>query len=205
MTSETQHSPEAIRNSRIKLLLLFGLFFGPLAASFIWYYGFDAALAPSGESNNSPLVTPAVPLEPFENAQVSGEGFTNDGLARHWTLVHVLDNQCAEACETFLYHTRQMRLAVGKDISRLDRIIVVPQATSHTALLEQHPDATVITRSDNGLEQQLSAISEQNQVSPGSAFMVDPIGNVMMWVPADIEPKLLLKDLKKLLKISRIG
>ena len=205
MTADSHPSPQAIRSSRIKLVLLFTLFVGPLVASFIWYYGFGAAFAPSGESNHSPLVSPAVPLEAFDNPLAAGGTFSRDDLERQWTLVHVLGENCPETCETFLYHTRQTRLGVGKDIHRLARVLLVPGADSHTALLEQHPDATVIVASGSGLGQQLARIAADNQAVPGAAFMVDPIGNVMMWISPDVEPKLLLKDLKKLLKISRIG
>ena len=37
------------------------------------------------------------------------------------------------------------------------------------------------------------------------AVLIDPLGNLMMVVPLDLDPRLLLKDLKKLLKLSRIG
>jgi len=36
-------------------------------------------------------------------------------------------------------------------------------------------------------------------------YLVDPLGNLMMRFPPDLEPKSLLKDLKHLLKVSRIG
>ena len=37
------------------------------------------------------------------------------------------------------------------------------------------------------------------------ALLVDPLGNVMMAIPLQLDPGKLLKDLKKLLKLSRIG
>jgi cytochrome oxidase Cu insertion factor (SCO1/SenC/PrrC family) len=36
-------------------------------------------------------------------------------------------------------------------------------------------------------------------------YIVDPNGNLVFFYPLDINPKLLLADLKKLLKVSQIG
>jgi hypothetical protein len=39
----------------------------------------------------------------------------------------------------------------------------------------------------------------------GRIFIVDPLGNLMMSYSRAIEPKGLLQDMKKLLKLSHIG
>ena len=36
-------------------------------------------------------------------------------------------------------------------------------------------------------------------------YLVDPLGNLMMSYPADAEPGGIIKDLKRLLRYSRIG
>ena len=36
-------------------------------------------------------------------------------------------------------------------------------------------------------------------------YIIDPLGNLMMSYPPDINPRGIMKDLKKLLKFSRIG
>jgi hypothetical protein len=36
-------------------------------------------------------------------------------------------------------------------------------------------------------------------------YLIDPLGNVMMRFPPEPEVKLLMKDLKRLLKYSRLG
>jgi hypothetical protein len=35
--------------------------------------------------------------------------------------------------------------------------------------------------------------------------MVDPLGNLMMRFPKDIDPSKMAKDIKRLLKVSQIG
>jgi len=39
----------------------------------------------------------------------------------------------------------------------------------------------------------------------GRSYLVDPLGNLMMSYPADAAPKGMLKDLKRLLRLSHIG
>jgi hypothetical protein len=68
-----------------------------------------------------------------------------------------------------------------------------------------HTDATVASDNDTGIEVQLKVIMESHPVGEYDALLVDPLGNVMMSVPLDQDPRLLVKDLKKLLKLSRIG
>ena len=36
-------------------------------------------------------------------------------------------------------------------------------------------------------------------------YMIDPLGNLMMRFPKDVNPSLMAKDLKRLLKVSQIG
>ncbi len=40
---------------------------------------------------------------------------------------------------------------------------------------------------------------------PNAVFLVDPLGNVMMYFAESLEPKLIKKDIRKLLKLSHIG
>jgi len=102
------------RNARLKLLLVIFLFLGPLLAAFLWYYGFGASLAPAGQSNHSPLISPPVPLQLFENPTYDGELVDNNFLNKKWTIVHIIGESCNEFCKKSLYNTRQSRLALGK-------------------------------------------------------------------------------------------
>ncbi len=194
-----------VAQSRLKLLFVIFLFLGPLFAAFIWYYGFGAILAPKGESNNAPLITPAVALERFSNPQFEGDEIGNDELNKFWTIVHLLPTSCTEDCKLALYNTRQTRIAVGKDSHRIARILVTDNAEFAEQLKLNHADAKVVYTSDNGLEKQLLALKIINSAGQNDAVLIDPLGNAMMILPLDLDPKLLLKDLKKLLKLSRIG
>ena len=51
----------------------------------------------------------------------------------------------------------------------------------------------------------LQRIETPNGDMDEGIYIVDPNGNLVFFYPLDINPKLLLADLKKLLKVSQIG
>ena len=191
--------------SRLKLLLVVLLFLGPLFAAFIWYYGFDANLAPEGQSNHAPLITPVVQIQEFENQSTDGASVDFPFLKKKWTIVHIVGSGCDASCQRSLYNTRQTRIAVGKDLLRIQRLIVVDNVELDELVSLNHSDATVIHPGQSGLEKQLEPIIEAAAAKSNDAILIDPLGNAMMIIPLDLDPRLLLKDLKKLLKLSHIG
>ena len=189
-----------------KLLVIFALFFIPLFIATVWYGVMPAKLRPQTTTNNGQLIEPPRPLEAFETKTLSGEPYTVAQLETVWTLVHLLDAPCDADCSKSLYETRQIRIALGKDIDRVQRVIVVENAElaqSESKMWASHPDMSVVIASEHGLGQQIRAQVEQH--APNTVYLVDPLGNIMMSFPPDLNPKLLMKDLRKLLRLSQIG
>ncbi|MGR3913234.1 MAG: hypothetical protein OD918_01705 [Gammaproteobacteria bacterium] len=195
------------RWARIKLVILFAAFLGPLLASFVWYYALDASRAPRARANHAPLVSPAIALTHFSNATADGAHFDRAMLLHKWNLLHMLPARCDSNCEKALYHTRQTRLALGRNAPRLRRILLSPSRALLDRLAAAHPDALRIlqARHGGGIEKQLAPIVQSHARGGNDALLIDPLGNVMMRIPAGIDPRLLLKDLKKLLRLSRVG
>lgn len=198
-----------MKRGRLKLVVIFAVFLGPLLAAFIWYYGFSRVFAPRGSTNHAPLLSPLIALKPFSNAGVNGAQFTAESLKHRWSVIHTLAERCDRQCEKSLYNTRQTRLALGKDANRLRRILLCPNRDVLNRLAADHPDAVRLLESrdesPNGLENQLAPLIRERNLGGDDALLVDPLGNLMMIIPAELDPGLLLKDLKHLLKVSRIG
>jgi hypothetical protein len=191
--------------SRLKLVLIFSLFVGPLLVAFVWYYGLGAMLTPQGKANHAPLVSPVVTLVPFENRLHDDGIITLETLRKKWTILHFVGSQCAAQCQKALYNTRQTRLALGKDAGRLQRYVVVDDPNLAKDIQQNHADAVLLRPSDKGLQSQLQQLIEPQQHGVNDGILIDPLGNAMMYVPEDLDPGLLLKDLKKLFKLSHIG
>ena len=214
-----------MNRGRLKLVIIFAAFLGPLLAAFIAYYGMDGLgglgglggpPTPRVGTNHAPLLSPMIPLQPFSNATVDAHANANAritfaSLKQHWSVIHTLAEHCQQSCEQSLYHTRQTRLALGKDANRVQRILLSPNRALLNRLATAHPDAIRVLvhaagdESPHGLENQLRHIIRQHNLGADDALLVDPLGNLMMIIPASLDPGRLLKDLKHLLKVSRIG
>lgn len=176
--------------SRRQIWVLVALFFAPLALAFLLYYG--GGWRPPGSTNKGELISPP---RPVPNAS-----------AWHgkWTLVYVGDGRCDEQCRAALTLTRQTRLALNADMTRVQRVFLVTgNCCDRTYLATEHPDLA-IEQVDDAVGAALLAVFPD--VASGSIYIVDPLGNLMMrHAPSTGLSKDLLEDLRKLLKLSHIG
>ncbi|MFW5969097.1 MAG: SCO family protein [Halofilum sp. (in: g-proteobacteria)] len=195
-------TPETRRAGRRTLIGLFALFFAPLLFAMAWY-AFAPGYTPPSKPHGT-LIEPARPLEPFRLKSEEGETLTLDELRGHWYLVHFVPERCGEACRERLYETRQVRDALGEDRSRVRRLVVAGTGRSTPGLAdarEEHPRLVVMQGEGRG------EFGRQfpEERGTGTVFLVDPNGNLMMRFAPDLPPDDMLKDLEKLLKLSRIG
>ena len=180
--------------------LLAALFLGPLAAAWILY--FDAGWRPGETTNHGELISPAVPLPAVSLPRPDGSLLGPEGFREHWTLVYVDAGACGEPCRAALQDSRQTRLALGRLMDRVQRVYLYsgdPPAAAFMA--EEHPD--LLAASLAGPEGARLAASLPSAAE--GFWLVDPLGNVMMRYAPDAARKGMLEDLKKLLRISRIG
>lgn len=182
------------RRARLGIILVFLAFFGPLGfATWLYFSGWQ----PSGTVNHGELMVPPGDVSDVALKTVAGAPLADVALTGLWSMVVVVSGTCAEECETNLYNTRQVRLALGKDRGRVQRFLLLNNggpATDNGQWADQHPDLTVATLPESDFLAQ-----------PGYVLLVDPLGNMMMRYAPGYESKGILEDLKRLLKLSEIG
>lgn len=177
---------------RRTLVLLVAMFFLPLAASFILYYA--VGWRPAGGTNHGEL------LQPLK--QMPGAGRELEGK---WALVYVGDGACDDACRNALFIARQTHLLLNKDIDRLDRALLATSGCCNRAFLDtEHEGIRVFDVSAEAERAELLAALPTGDQS-NNLYVVDPLGNIVLRFDARENPKGLLEDLKKLLKLSHIG
>ena len=174
---------------------LAALFVLPLALSFWMYYG--GGWQPSGRTNNGELLQPVrpLPLDRWPEGKV---------LTEKWSLVYIAAGNCDSRCRNALIVMRQTRLSLNQDMQRVNRVLIAGSGCCDEAFLQR--EHAGLLRLDAGSE----GATEALQVFPGgqradSIFLVDPLGNLVMRYDDRSDPKGLLQDLKKLLKLSHIG
>ena len=141
--------PKGVRSAsdRRQGRLLVGLaliFFGPLGVSFYLYYG-HGSWHPGGRVNAGDLIVPPRPLPSLALPLQSSGETDSDFLRRKWTLLYVQQGPCAERCRTSLYETRQVRLALDRDMDRVQRVLIADgDCCDFQFLHEQHPDLIAV-------------------------------------------------------------
>lgn len=189
------------RRARLTLVGLFALFMAPILIAYalnVLYPGW----APFGTSNRGELVEPARSVSAEKLRPADGEPLAAAPFAEHWTLLTVHRAGCADACEQAMVRMRQTRLALGKDAIRLQRWLVVPEPASAPvrALVERYPGARVLAAPAGW-----ARLLEAPDGEPGALYLVDPQGYLVLRYGPDLADDAVLKDLKRLLRISKIG
>jgi cytochrome oxidase Cu insertion factor (SCO1/SenC/PrrC family) len=183
--------------SRQTLLLIAAVCVVPVVASYLAFY----VWTPAKSTNYGALLEPRPVVQEALSA-VDGKAFSPGHLRGRWILVYAGASACDESCRQTLYYMRQVRTALGKEMDRVERVWLLTDAgRPDDALLKQHPGLHVIRAERSAVLAQLDASAG----APGSVVTIDPLGNLMMRFPANLEPKRMLKDLERLLKASRIG
>jgi cytochrome oxidase Cu insertion factor (SCO1/SenC/PrrC family) len=194
---------------RRQLLLLAALFFVPLALAFWLYYG-GSHWRPAGSTNKGDLINPAVPLPAVALPQPGGTRTTPELLQGKWTIAYLGDGACDERCRKALYLSRQSRVALNKDMDRVQRVFLATGAGIDTAFMaSEHPDLVLAQLGADAESQALlakfPALDGVPAATAGRLYVIDPLGNLVLSYSAAAPDKALLADVKKLLRLSHIG
>lgn len=124
-------------------------------------------------------------------------------LKGKWVLVQFDAAQCSEACEHKLYFMRQVRRAMGREVGRVERLWLLTD--------EGQPRPEVLAAIEGTVVVPARVVPDAERRFPAEAaqtdhvFLVDPLGNVMMRFPKDPDPVRVIKDLQRVLRLSRFG
>jgi hypothetical protein len=183
-----------VRRGRAKLAALAALFAAPIVASYVTYTWFR----PEGGGSFGELLLPPVPVSAQRFDRAGGGTFEFRELAGRWVLVTSDSGMCPPACRDKLATARQVRLALGRNAARVERVFVVDDTSVPTAGSLAEFAGTVVALSPFALPP--GAENDRAHI-----YLVDPHGNVMMRWPAGADRKRMLGDLQRLLKASQIG
>ena len=192
------------RRRRRQLIGLALLFFAPLGVAFYLYYG-QGTWRPGGRVNRGELIQPARPLPALALPLLQSGSTDASFLKGKWTLLYVDAGACADVCLRRLHDTRQVRTALDRDMDRVQRVFMSGGDPAATATLrEQHPDL-IMVRLDRTADPLIALLPGTDAPHAGRLYVIDPLGNLMMSYDAGAQPKGMLEDLKRLLKLSSIG
>lgn len=184
------------------MLVLFCVCMAPVVASYFTYY----VVRPQGATRNySDLIQPPVDMPKAQVHDLQGREVPLDVLKGQWLIVAVAGGACDERCQNNLYFQRQLREAQGKEKDRIDRVwLVSDDAQVPAQLLPALAQATVLRVAPETLQAWF-------RPAPGQAledhlYLVDPMGNWMLRMPAPMDVEKASKvrrDLDRLMRASK--
>ncbi|WP_299692171.1 hypothetical protein [uncultured Vibrio sp.] len=147
----------------------------------------------SGVTNSGELVEPRVTLKDF--------GVTLPMAEESWLVGYIAPAECNSLCEQQLYYLKQSYLALGKSKERVTPVVFVSEGNSLAGAFNK-PDMPLLAGAD-----QLSP-----EFASASIVIIDPLGQLVMEYKSVADPsqlvsqsKGMIHDLRKLLKLSRVG
>ena len=191
-----------------------------LASTWLWYFverGDVDIIGALGTANSGELLAEPINIRELEFAATDGSTVGLSSIEPKWTMLLVNDGAtCDTACNELLYITRQIRIAIGRDYQRTQRLLIVDTpidliqsnddggdtegpSDDTMPLMPQlerdHFDLNVWRREDQ-------AVLPEGQSEPSAWYLVDPSGWVMMRYTTDVNYKDVIGDIKFLLKNS---
>ncbi len=199
-----------IRKNKITMLLLFAMFVAPvLLAVYVFNTNTSDAYITKNKGN---LITPAIELKDINLKYIeNNKPYKLIDQEHQWVMVFVDAGECDDRCKRQLVVMRQTRLAQGGEYTRINRLYVMMQPQSEQFMKEVkafHPDLDIVTGSQQQLNNVIQQFTLADKVDVGNAnriYIVDPIGNLMMYYELDANAADIAKDLKRLLHVSQMG
>jgi hypothetical protein len=188
------------RTGRIKMLLVLLVCAAPVVVSYFSYF----VLRPQARSNYGTLISPTRSLPALPLRTLDGQAVDAASLRGQWLLLALGPADCVGDCQKRLYMQRQLREMLGRERDRVDKIWLVTDGAELPAALR------AALQADPGLQVlrvPRAALAAWLQPQAGHAledhlYLVDPMGEWMLRVPADPDPARIKRDLDRLLRAS---
>ena len=179
----------SLNRSRRSMIIVFLAFILPVLAAWLflsqnWY---------EAGTNKGTLLQPTITLNQEANQLPEG-----------WQLGYIAPQNCGTTCENTLYVMNQVDVAIGKNTDRLTPVVMHQSGDLQAGFNHSAPHITQLVTP--------KLISQLSELPENTVFIIDPMHNVMLYYPTHedkeqmiTEGKNMLADLRKLLKLSRIG
>jgi cytochrome oxidase Cu insertion factor (SCO1/SenC/PrrC family) len=187
----------AARRARLQLIVLAAIFVLPIVLAWL---ALRFELISGTTVNYGTLVAPrAVPNAPL--VRIDGKPLRLSELRGKWILLQFDAPGCDSYCERKLYFMRQLRKALGTDMTRVERVWLLLGDGSPAPRLLEAIEGTQVARANDAF----AGFFAEDGILTDHIYLVDPLGQWMMRYPRDPDPSRMLKDLQRLMKYSGSG
>lgn len=127
---------------------------------------------------------------------------------KKWHFLYIIPQQCDQACENAIYSVSQVKTAIGREADRVNAIFIATPESDQNALekISNISDTQVLQKEQDNVNKVFK------DVAVNAIFIADTLNNIVLKYPntadaqqAIMDSRDMLADMKKLLKLSRIG
>jgi len=201
---------------RLSLLIIAAMFLFPLLLAWLMYSG-ALDFKPTSTRNLGTLVDPPLPIDWAVTVMQTGEARLEGGLeqgtgvfSEHWVILHPVPADCDNSCLKKVAGLRQVHRASGRQQMRIRLALLLDEsspAVQAQSLLAIYPQFHLIKDPSGLLWEALGGIQQNLSGQAGPAkgvYLIDPLGNIMMYYSAGSDPNDIKQDLKRLLTWSKL-
>ncbi|MES2604536.1 MAG: hypothetical protein V4603_06330 [Pseudomonadota bacterium] len=212
-----------MNTNKLKLSLILLMITVPISLATMVYH-FSGTDADFGSTSRGTLVLPVIDITELKlldaegkPAYLSFEELTanvspDDYDPRPWQLLYLGSENCDAVCQERLYFVRQLHIRLSGEAKRVQRAYVVVggeavDAATLAYLQQEQADMRILH-----VDPATLAAALQRSVEPGVdpaashyIYVMDPVGNIMLYFTPVNDAEAILKDVDKLLDQSSLG
>ena len=211
--------------NKLKLTFLLLIAVVPISLA-TWVFSLREVQGVNKTTNKGELLSPIIDITAFDfrdgegrSAYVTFEDTISKVLPKDyspqpWRLIYLGAPACDAVCTERLYFLRQLHIRLNAESKRVERVYAqvsdtldpLPEATK-AHFSEQQPDLKIVYALTPTVQALLTPTltNGSNPITSHYIYVVDPLGNVMMFFTPENTPEQMLSDLDKLLDQSSVG
>ncbi|MBE8233244.1 MAG: hypothetical protein HAW67_05860 [Endozoicomonadaceae bacterium] len=196
-----------MNSSKRSFLIIVVAFVAPIILGSLVYMNKERLGMGSKTVNYGTLIHPARPTETLDLLQGNKPADAKAVLQGKWTLLQISPAKCNTPCQEHLLLIKRVRTLMNEHMRRMRTVLVTDNGKADaTAMQTNYPDL-VLTHTNTEKSKFIAQFKQTNiDTNSAAIYLIDPLGNLMMVYPqAEPNVKRIIKDLKRLLKYSRLG
>jgi hypothetical protein len=210
-----------MNRNKLKLSLILLMITVPISLATLLYH-FSTGASGLGSTSRGKLIIPVIDVAELhlldadnKPAYLSFEELTanikpEDYDPRPWQLLYLGDTTCDAACQERLYFLRQVHVRLSGEAIRLQRAYVVSDDVTVDAATKQFLDGEEmrilhVDKATLAAALQRSVDAGVDPIAGHYIYVMDPIGNIMLYFTPENDAEAILKDVDKLLDQSSLG
>lgn len=217
-----------MKSDKLKLILLLVMAALPITAATILFQ-LSERQGVGATSNKGRLIIPVLDITELDMRSATGDTLfrtfeeevagisPQDYRPRPWMLVYLGGAACDATCEERLYYLRQLHRRLATEAPRVKRYYLAAtlepmqdsslDAATAELFATSFPDMEIAYGDPQAIRAALARTVEEDAdpIAEHYIYVVDPVGNVMLYFTPENTPEDILEDVDKLLERSSLG